>query len=220
MALNRYNKGIPAIQCGGAGANDNGNGSLMRILPLVYFLMSRYGCDLCHHEEAMQMIDTVSSLTHRHPLSKVACGVYINIASRLLAGGTTSIAVRQAIEETLAWYGEREAYAPGLRCWERLRDTAAFAALPKAEIRSSGYMVDTLEAALWCLLNTDNYRDCVLKAVNLGNDTDTVAAVVGGLAGILYGMSGIPTSWLEGLQNKQMLEECCDKLAAAINKGQ
>lgn len=54
-------------------------------------------------------------------------------------------------------------------------------------IKSSGYVVDTLEAAIWCLLNTDSYKYCVLKAVNLGEDTDTVAAVAGGLAGILYG---------------------------------
>ena len=59
-------------------------------------------------------------------------------------------------------------------------------------VGSSGYVVDTFVAAMWCLLTTDNYRDCVLKAVNLGSDTDTTAAVAGGLAGIMYGLEGIP----------------------------
>ena len=212
-ALKHYAEGIPATKCGGAEVRDNGNGSLMRILPLVYFLMRRYGCDLCDHDEAMRLIDTVSSLTHRHPISKVACGIYVDSASRLLLGNATGVAVQRGVEETLAWYADRDEYASGLSCWKRLLDTAAFAALPEAEIRSSGYVVDTLEAALWCLLNTDNYRDCILKAVNLGEDTDTVAAVAGGLAGIRYGLSGIPAAWLDGLQNMQMLEECCERLA-------
>ena len=71
--------------------------------------------------------------------------------------------------------------------------------MPEEKIKSNGYVVDTLEAALWCLLNTDNYKDCVLKAVNLGDDTDTVAAIAGGLAGMFYGVDAIPNEWLEQL---------------------
>jgi ADP-ribosylglycohydrolase len=67
-----------------------------------------------------------------------------------------------------------------------------FEKLPREEIKSGGYVVDTLEAALWCVLTTDSYRECVLKAVNLGGDTDTVAAIAGGLAGALYGYNAIP----------------------------
>ena len=70
-------------------------------------------------------------------------------------------------------------------------------------------MVSTLEAALWCVLNTDNYRDCVLRAVNLGDDTDTVAAVAGGLAGCLYGMERIPGRWLAGLRKAENIEALC-----------
>ena len=62
--------------------------------------------------------------------------------------------------------------------------------------------METLQAALWCLVKTDNYKACVLKAVNLGRNTDTTAAVAGGLAGILYGYDGIPAEWMEKLQRK------------------
>lgn len=82
-----------------------------------------------------------------------------------------------------------------------------FANLPEEEIKNTGYVVDTLEAALWCLLNTEDYKSLVLKAVNLGDDTDTVAAVAGGLAGIYYGMEEIPEEWLSKLQRREYLEE-------------
>lgn len=78
-------------------------------------------------------------------------------------------------------------------------------------------MVDTLEAAIWCLLNTTNYKECVLKAVNLGKDTDTVAAVVGGLAGLYYGYGDIPEDWRNILVKRAYIEELCDKLNIAIS---
>ncbi len=213
-ALRRYASHVPTQECGGAAVSDNGNGSLMRILPLTYILVAQYGGDLTAHDEAMRCIDLVSSLTHRHPISRVACGIYIHIAVRLLLGDAIADAVQRGVDTALNWYSAHEGYVDGLGCWERLRDAEAFMALPEDEIRSGGYVVDTLEAALWCLLNTGDYRKCVLKAVNLGGDTDTVAAVVGGLAGIHYGLPGIPDAWLDGLQNKRMLDDCCDRLAA------
>ena len=88
-----------------------------------------------------------------------------------------------------------------------------FEALPEEKIKSTGYVVDTLEAALWCLLTTESYRECVLKAVNLGGDTDTVAAVAGGLAGALYGIEGIPEEWLNTLIKREYIEEICERAA-------
>ena len=213
-ALMRYMNSTPAPECGGAGIQDNGNGSLMRIMPLVYYLIAENGNHFNGNEEAMRRIDLVSSLTHRHPISRVACGIYIHIAARLLLGDAILGAVQRGVDTALHWYSSHDGYEDGLNCWERIRDAAAFKTLPENEIRSGGYVVDTLEAALWCLLNTENYRDCVLKAVNLGSDTDTVAAVVGGLAGIHYGLSGIPSDWMDGLKGKKLLNECCDRLAA------
>ena len=90
--------------------------------------------------------------------------------------------------EMLLYYNSNE--------YKRLKDMRAFAALPEDEIKSGGYVVNTLEAAMWCFMNTDNFADCVLKAVNLGYDTDTTAAVAGSIAGAYYGMEAIPTEWL------------------------
>lgn len=163
----------------GTGSSDfysNGNGSLMRILPLAFLD--------CTYEE----IDAVSAITHAHEISKEACRIYVKIARSLLAGENLCSAIRDV--ET----GE---------VFERLHKLES---LSEAEIKSSGYVVDTLEASLWCLLQTDNYRDAVLKAVNLGDDTDTVGAVTGGLAGILYGYSGVPGEWIDALRKKELID--------------
>lgn len=95
-----------------------------------------------------------------------------------------------------------------------------FAKLPENEIKSSGYVVDTLEAAVWCLLNSKSYSECVLKAVNLGDDTDTVGAVAGGLAGLAglwYGYDNIPKEWLDVIVKKEWIETLCEQLEKAGN---
>jgi len=81
--------------------------------------------------------------------------------------------------------------------------------LSEEDIKSDGYVVHTLLAALWCLITTETYRACVLRAVNLGEDTDTTAAVAGGLAGIYYGLSGIPADWLAALAKREEIEALC-----------
>ncbi len=155
----------------------NGNGSLMRILPLAFTAASPSD------------IEAVSSITHAHTTSVEACLLYVDIARRLLKG--------QQLPEILLGLETSTTYA-------RLQTLAD---LTEDDIRSTGYVVDTLEAALWCLLTSTSYPETVLKAVNLGDDTDTVA-VAGGLAAIIYGLEGIPDNWLAQLRNKELLESC------------
>ena len=86
---------------------------------------------------------------------------------------------------------------------------------PESRIKSGGYVVHTLQAALWCLLTTDGYADCVLKAVNLGRDTDTTAAVAGALAGMHYGANTIPKDWLESLAKYEDIKALSTRFAYA-----
>ena len=169
------NTTINALQCGRGmdGIHSNGNGSLMRIIPLAFT------------EATEEEISAVSAITHAHAISRNACCEYVSIAKQLLQGKSLTDAT--------------------MRCSGRI---PRIHMLDESEIKSTGFVVDTFEAAVWAVATTDSYKDAVLKAVNLGDDTDTVAAVAGGLAGILYGMDGIPSEWIEGLRGKEVIEKC------------
>lgn len=169
--------------------HSNGNGSLMRILPLAF--------TECGDDE----IRAVSAITHAHRISMEACVIYVHVVRRLLAG--------EDIHDII----------PTLK-YEKPFDRLSYIdKLDVSEIRSSGYVVDTLEAALWAVshkgsciegqLVKPGYREMVLEAVNLGDDTDTVAAVTGGLAAIICGLDCAECGeWIDTLRNKELIFEC------------
>lgn len=154
-----------------------------------YFFCSKKFCQSNLNEESINVIHNVSSLTHARSL--IACGIYSFIAVQPLKvyPGVT-LYLQALITQKI-----KPNFITELEHYSRLFDKD-FAALPEYEIESSGYVVSTLEAVLWFLLNTGNYKELVLKAVNLGGDTDTIAAIAGGIAGIYYGLTDIPKDWL------------------------
>ena len=207
----------PALECGLRDENSNGNGSLMRIHPAALFL-NNYK----NKNEAIEIIHNMSSITHAHERSKMACGIYAFLLWELLSGDRRfgdKATIRRGISKARKHYidnPEFEHYAYRLcrqiadidHIWE---DPDKYKKAEREDIRSTGYVVDTLEAAVWCLYTTNSYKDCVLKAVNLGDDTDTVAAIAGGLAGALYGLDAIPTAWLRQLKKKDYIEKMCEE---------
>jgi len=216
-ALQRFKDGNDPLECGGTSEQDNGNGSLMRILPIAFYLhrliekMSRYAPGGRPISVSLCFIHNVSSLTHAHMRSQIACGIYVSIALSFLSDDEMDLkkTIKTGLKMAKEGLHDYEEYAKELKHYKRLFKKD-FAKLPEEESKSTGYVVDTLEAALWCLLNTDNYKDCVLKAVNLGDDTDTVAAVAGGLAGMFYGVDTIPKEWLDQLARRKYIEELCE----------
>ena len=200
---NYFLRSLPANECGISQMSSNGNGSLMRIYPFVLFCILNKLSD----GECDDVIAKASSLTHAHKISVLACKIYARVLTAL-TDLQSKESVIQALNETKIRYSDD----PYLGIFERLFDSK-FKALPESAIKSSGYTVDTLEAALWCLLTTDSYKECVLKAVNLGEDTDTVAAVAGSLAGAMYGYSEIPKEWLDTLIKKEYISEMCERMA-------
>jgi ADP-ribosyl-[dinitrogen reductase] hydrolase len=216
-ALKRFSDGTIPLECGGTTEHDNGNGSLMRILPILFYLQSIYGTEFKGIDEAFSIIHNVSALTHAHKRSQLACGIYISIAALLMGGMDLKIAVELGIYEAMKYYRKHAEFADELRYFKRL-ESKSFAKLPEAKIKSSGYVVDTLEAAIWCLLKTNSYKDCVLKAVNLGEDTDTVAAVTGGLAGLRYGYESIPKEWISTIAKRDYIESLCNQLYAYFSR--
>ena len=200
----------PINECGMTGDYSNGNGSLMRIHPFVLYAAMRF---LNGTEEGywrwMGCIKRASALTHAHERSIMGCHIYADCLSFLLKEST-----KESLRAGIKFAEGDLDYLPEFEHYKRIFDSD-FEKLTIDEIKSTGYVVDTLEAAFWCVLTTDNYRDCVLKAVNLGDDTDTVAAVAGGLAGAIYGYDAIPTEWLDMLKRREYIEEMCDRASDA-----
>lgn len=191
---------VPSIESGERSEHANGNGSLMRILPFVLFAeYSGYDGD------TLELIHNASALTHAHERSKIGCGIYA-IIMQLLLEKPSIYSVYMGLKQAAEVYKD----SPEIHHYSRIFEPN-FWCTERDDIKSSGYIVDTLEAALWCLFTTDSYKECVLKAVNLGEDTDTVAAVAGGMAGALYGYDAIPTEWLEKLMKREYIECMCEK---------
>lgn len=213
-AIHSLYKGTAPTLAGGRSEDSNGNGSLMRILPLVVYLQNK------PVEQRFEITRDVSSLTHAHIRSVIACFIYLEMALQLLAGK----------DKKAAFEGMRSIVNPFLHdnpvCSQKEIDQfhrllvnpiEPYEIKPiyeceEEEINSSGYVLSTLEASFWCLLTTDNYRDAVLKAVNLGSDTDTTGAVTGGLAGLLYGHAQIPEHWIGKLARIADIRKLAEKL--------
>ena len=194
--------------CGRTGEYANGNGALMRILPACLFYIQKKETD---DMEAIRGIHLVSGLTHNHLRSQMACGLYYFMAKEILKGHESelNVCLQQGMEAGLNHYRQDENNHKEMEHYKRLFDLDCFAEVPEKEIRSSGYVVDSLEAAVWCLLTTETLADCLLKAVNLGDDTDTVAAIAGGLAGLYYGYESIPEDWMAVIKEKDYIFEMC-----------
>ena len=190
-ALRRIAQGIPAAEAGGRHEDSNGNGSLMRILPAVLRFASE------PLESYSSRLESVSAITHGHARSRMACVFYGLMVRQLLLGVQPQAALDLARAEFTGWYERAPEFG---RFNHILEDNLA--SLQEGEVVSTGYVLHTLHASLWCLLTTHNYRDCVLKAVNLGGDTDTTGCVAGGLAGVAYGIKSIPADWIRVLARK------------------
>ncbi len=202
-AIDNYRRGKSVFECGMKGEHSCGNGALMRILPV-----SLYNCFLnLSNEESFKNISNVTALTHSHEKARAASLIY-DVIVRELIKNPSKQSVTEVLEKTGTDYEHNEAFRAYSRLFER-----GFCETPMSKIGNSGYAVDTLEAAVWSLLNTDSYKDCVLKAVNLGGDTDTIGAVSGALAGILYGFDSIPAEWIKCLALSDDINLICEKFS-------
>lgn len=210
-AIQRLKQGVEPTQAGGREEWSNGNGSLMRILPLAYFLL-----DVAPHLHFNRVRD-ISSVTHAHPRAVLSCYIYVIIAMQLLKGEGPVDAFAKMQETVNRFLSTNNVLSESDKSlFQRLLelDASIWLQFSIDDIKSSGYVIDTLEASLWCLMTTNNFEDAVLKAVNLGEDTDTTGAVTGGLAGILYGKDQIPDDWLNKLARKDDISTLASKCFA------
>jgi ADP-ribosylglycohydrolase len=202
-ALARLRAGTPALEAGGTGERDQGNGSLMRILPIALVDVPDDDVELvrrAHH---------ASRVTHGHPNCQVACALYVLVA-RVLAdrpGGDPEIALAVATDRLHAVYRRDPAFAAVLG--ELLAHRSG------VRKPGGGWVLDSFWSAWDAFAISSSYRDTIVRAVRYGNDTDTTAAIAGGLAGIRWGLDessgGIPAEWLDALRGKDVVNRILAK---------
>jgi ADP-ribosyl-[dinitrogen reductase] hydrolase len=213
-AIQSLRQGVPPSQAGPRSEFDNGNGALMRILPLVFHqTWQAKSLDL---SAAWTLTEAVASVTHGHPRSTLGCWLYLLVA-RGFTQGLAPVAAYEQMRDLANRWLQAKAKGPVFYEWPKYGDVldGTLPSRAKEEIKSSGYVVHTLEAAFWCLLRHDTYAATVLAALNLGDDTDTTGAVAGGLAGLAYGEAGIPAEWLAGLARRVDIEDLAQRLVAS-----
>jgi len=183
----------------------NGNGALMRILPLAF---DTYHLSI---EEKFERVRAVCALTHGHIRSAIASLIYIIFAEEIIEGKTKKVSYQNTKKIIIDFFRKTQIPKQEQQKFIRLLefDIANF---KETEIKSDGYVLHTLEASFWCIMRSNNYKDTVLTAVNLGGDTDTTAAVAGGIAGLIYGEENMPINWKENLVKRKEIELLGDKL--------
>jgi len=195
-SIEKMIKGIEPEDCGGCTEMDNGNGSLMRVLPLAYYVKS------FSSEKRKETIEQVSSLTHSHKRSKLACIFYVEFLIGLINKKSKIDAYSTAVDFVKNYCFID--YEKEFINFEKILN-GKIIGVEEKEIKSTGYVIDTLEASIWSFFKGNDYKEVVLTSINLGGDTDTIAAIAGGLAGVYYGLESIPIPWKECLaRNKEI----------------
>jgi ADP-ribosyl-[dinitrogen reductase] hydrolase len=204
FAIELLQKGTSPLLSGGMTEDDNGNGSLMRILPILFHVK-----DLSIEERYLK-VKEVSSITHAHFRSVFACFIYVEFALQLLQGKSKYDAYTEMQRLVNSFINKNDFNKTEIEKFKRIL-VHEILMEKESDIYSSGYVLHTLEASLWCLFATETYSEAVLKAVNLGSDTDTTACVTGGLAGLLYGYEFIPSNWIDVIARKKDIEDLCER---------
>lgn len=195
QAIENYALRKEPLKCGLKGEYDNGNGAMMRMLPLALYAYYRK----IDEEEVYRLTNELSSLTHAHKIARLGSYIYVRYVMYLLDGLDPRTAYQkiQTLDYSLF---TKEA----LINYDRILK-ADIKTLSRSEIKTSAYVVDTLECALWIFLSSRDLKDVLLTGANIGGDTDTITAISASMAGIVYGLKSIPHKWLNTLKRKEYL---------------
>jgi ADP-ribosyl-[dinitrogen reductase] hydrolase len=184
---------------------DNGNGSLMRIIPLLFYIKGR------SLKEQFKIVWEISALTHRHIRAAMSCMIYLKFAEKLLEGKEKETAYSEMRAEIKAFWTEiefsdreREHFKKIIQ--DDIRETKM------EDLKSGGYVIEVLESSIWFFLNCKSYEETILSIINIGHDTDTSAAIAGGLAGIYYGLKGIPEYWIASIARMEDIMDLGNEL--------
>lgn len=203
-ALNTFRNGVSPEMCGNVRPDGKGNGALMRVLPLALW---HRGTDL----ELVNDAHRQCLITHANITNQVCCALYCLVARRLLEGMDFNAALSHSVQNIREIYADMSDY----------NEEFEFRLQPdEPDIwrgNGSGYVIDSLRSAFMIMREAGCYEDAVKRAVSLGNDTDTTACILGGLAGIAFGYDSIPERWINTLRQKASVEELLSKLLSCVS---
>lgn len=200
-----------ATLCGSKEENENGNGSLMRMLPIALYCYYKK----VEYDEIYTIVKKASSITHAHPISVLGCYIYVRYLLFILSGKDklAAYSMLRSIdyeemfsEDTISFYNRL------------LNDDIKKYKIN--DIKSSGFVRDSIEAAIWVILKSTNFQEAIIGSVNLGGDTDTIGAITGSIAGILYGLDTFPEQWLNKLKKRETLEDISKGFEDALGVNQ
>jgi ADP-ribosylglycohydrolase/protein-tyrosine phosphatase len=199
-ALRRIRDGVAAEDAGPTDDRSQGNGSLMRILPIA--LTAR---DPVKLPELLDQAHRASRVTHGHPVAQAACALYVLLCRALLRGETDRVfALTESRAKLRGWYAR---HAP-----DHLVALDALEAHEHEPHRGRGWVIDAFWSAWDAFAGADSYASTIERAIGYGNDTDTTACIAGGMAGIVWGLDGIPREWLRGMRDRPQVERLVDRL--------
>jgi ADP-ribosyl-[dinitrogen reductase] hydrolase len=177
----------------------------MRIIPLLFYIKGK------SLKEQFDIVWEISALTHRHIRAAMSCMIYLKLAEKLLDGKDKELAYSEMRAEILVLWNEinfpekeREHFNKIIQ--NDIRETDL------DDLKSGGYVIEVLESSIWFFLNKDSYEETILSIINIGHDTDTSAAIAGGLAGIYYGQKGIPEHWVMSIARMKDIVELGNNL--------
>ena len=184
-----------AYECGLSEYNNNGNSALKMMLPLAFYFTAKKSSD----KEIYDTVKKVCSITHRHQISLCACYIYVNYIIFLLNGNNKfgSLKLLKSLDYSMFSNKVLAYFSPIL--------FGNISELDIDEIASTSFVVDTLNSTLWCFIQSTNFKDCILATANIGDDTSSIGALCGAMAGIYYGTNKIPASWINDLRKKEYL---------------
>lgn len=177
----------------------------MRILPLVFFIKGK------PIDEQFEVIWDVSALTHRHIRAAMSCLIYLKLAEKLLNGQDKITAYSETRKEILRFWEAIYLPKDERQHFKRVIQSNILKT-KENDLKSGGYVIEVLESSLWFFLKKRNYEDTVLSIINLGHDTDTAAAIAGGLAGLYYGFENMPEYWIASIARMEDIIELGNRL--------
>jgi ADP-ribosylglycohydrolase len=205
FAIHNLKCGVNPDKAGGSSEHDNGNGSLMRIAPLLFYIYNR------PIKERYEIIKNVSSMTHAHVRSINACFYYLEYMLGIYHDSDKYAVYKRLQDEIPIFWKSIGIEESEIQQFDQLLKYD-IASIPQERVYSGGYVMETITASIWCLLNTQSYDEAVIKAVNLGHDTDTTACVTGGIAGLYYGEEGIRKDWIKILARHDDIINLADRV--------